>query len=256
MSPLADIAYAWLRAHTARVVGLNAPQGAGKTTLCAELVRRAALDGERWVALSIDDFYLRRAEQAELATRHPDDPLMAVRGAPGTHDVALGVATLDALIHDTCICRIPRYDKSAHGGLGDRHAPSEFSLVEPPIHRILLEGWILGFEPQGAGGALARVDAALSTYAPWTTRLDALIQLRMTDSTSVLRWRVEAEQKLRTSGRGAMSDEQAAVYIARFLPLYDVYPGAMAANPPVFPYLHLWIGPDRLPAEPPPRDLP
>ncbi len=250
MSSIADLVYTWLRAHPARVVGLNAPQGAGKTTLCAELVRRGARDGERWVAISIDDFYLRRAEQAALAARYPGDPLAAVRGAPGTHDIALGVATVDSLIHHACISLIPRYDKSAHGGLGDRYPESDFTRVEPPVHRVLLEGWILGFAPQGATGPLARVDAALADYAPWTARLDALVQLRMTDPTAVLRWRVEAEQRMRASGRPGMSDEQVSAYIARFLPLYAVYPAAMAANPPVFPYLHLWIGPDRLPARP------
>ncbi|MBM4368428.1 MAG: hypothetical protein FJ102_19595 [Deltaproteobacteria bacterium] len=254
MPPLANLVYPWLRAHPARVVGLNAPQGAGKTTLCAELVRRAALDGERWVALSIDDFYLPRAAQVALAARFPGDPLMAVRGGPGTHDIDIGVATLDSLIHDTCISLVPRYDKSAHGGLGDRYP--EPDRVEPPVHRVLLEGWILGFVPQGLRGRLAHVDAALAAYAPWTERLGALVQLRMTDPTSVLRWRVEAEQRMRAAGRPGMSNEQAAAYIARFLPLYDVYPAAMAARPPVQPYLHLWIGPDRLPAQPPPGDLP
>ena len=77
------------------VYGIVGLQGSGKSTLAAQLVRAGASRGLRVVALSIDDFYLTRRERQRLATRH--HPLLATRGPPGTHDVALACATLDAL---------------------------------------------------------------------------------------------------------------------------------------------------------------
>ena len=76
---------------------VNGSQGSGKTTLCAYLC--ALLEAEyglRAIALSLDDFYLTRAAARELgASVHP---LLATRGVPGTHDMALLNDTLDALL--------------------------------------------------------------------------------------------------------------------------------------------------------------
>lgn len=42
--------------------------------------------------------------------------------------------------------RVPRYDKSARGGKGDRAPETEWSVVSTPPDIVLLEGWMLGFE--------------------------------------------------------------------------------------------------------------
>ena len=56
-------------------------------------------------ALSIDDFYLPRAQREELArTVHP---LLATRGVPGTHDVELAQAIIDSLAWRRAACRCP-----------------------------------------------------------------------------------------------------------------------------------------------------
>jgi len=76
LTPVSDQVYFWLRwlllrrgtgprsgGNKCQVIGINAPQGAGKTTLVnsfRDLFRR---DGLSSVVLSIDDFYLTRAEQ-------------------------------------------------------------------------------------------------------------------------------------------------------------------------------------------------
>lgn len=44
---------------------------------------------------------------------------MQSRGNPGTHDVQLGSKTLKALKESEEVW-LPRYDKSAHQGLGDQ----------------------------------------------------------------------------------------------------------------------------------------
>ena len=42
--------------------------------------------------------------------------------------------------------RIPRYDKSARGGRGDRAPEEEWEVVSARPEIVLLEGWMLGFE--------------------------------------------------------------------------------------------------------------
>src|SRR5690606_23279845 len=99
-------------AHDARVFGITGLQGSGKSTLAAQLVDAATMRGLRAVALSIDDVYLDRPERQRLA--RDVHPLLATRGPPGTHDVALGCAVLDAL-REGRPASLPGFDK-----LGDR----------------------------------------------------------------------------------------------------------------------------------------
>ena len=76
--------------------------------------------GHPALAISIDDFYLTHLEQRALAAAHPENPYLEHRGYPGTHDVGLGTAVLRALRASADPVEIPRYDKSAHAGRGDR----------------------------------------------------------------------------------------------------------------------------------------
>ncbi|HEY4560452.1 MAG TPA: kinase, partial [Lysobacter sp.] len=73
-------------------------QGSGKSTLAARCVEAAEARRLHAITVSIDDFYLDRPARLALARRV--HPLLATRGPPGTHDVALAVETLDALADD------------------------------------------------------------------------------------------------------------------------------------------------------------
>jgi D-glycerate 3-kinase len=205
------------------MLGLNAPQGAGKTTLAAGLVGafREVL-GVQALALSVDDFYLTRAEQRRLADRHPGNPFLEQRGYPGTHDVALGAHVLSALRAGVAL-DVPRYDKSAHGGLGDRSPTAH--PVDGPVDLVILEGWLLGFTPvpRVEDPHLEVPNEALRAYEAWQTHLDALLVLEMADDTQVVAWRVEAEQAMRASGRPGLSDEAITAYVSRFLPAYRTW---------------------------------
>jgi len=76
------------------IVGLCGPQGAGKSTLVSLVAELLKHRGLATAFLSLDDLYRTRAERQALAsTVHP---LLMTRGVPGTHDVALGHAVLDA----------------------------------------------------------------------------------------------------------------------------------------------------------------
>lgn len=209
-------------------VGIQAPQGSGKTTLVRQLLEGLPRFGLRGVGLSIDDFYLTRDGQLQVAASHPDNPYLEHRGYPGTHDVELGLRTLEALrsLGDQDLA-LPSYDKSAHGGRGDRAPESEWPQVRGPLDLVFLDGWMLGFEPVPESALpdpqLAPANRALAGYASWIERLDAFVVLRAKDPNYVVRWRVQAEENMKAAGRPGLSREAIEDYIRRFLPAYQVY---------------------------------
>jgi D-glycerate 3-kinase len=240
-------------AGRAWVLGVSGPQGSGKSTLARALVDEGRARGQSLVALSVDDIYLPRAELVRLARAHPGVVAFEQRGYPGTHDVALGTRILDALrgLGPGERVRVVRYDKSAHGGLGDRAPEEGWSEVVGPLDGVVLEGWMLGMRPLGAGRiepSLRAPDDALDAYAAWHARLDGLVVLTTRDPESIVRWRVEAERERREAGQGALSDEEAEAYVRRFLPAYRAWvPGLIADPPCAGPTLFVELGPDRAP---------
>jgi D-glycerate 3-kinase len=216
------------------VVGLQAPQGAGKTTLVTRLMERLPDVGLRGVAVSIDDFYLTRADQLQLAAAHPGNPYLEHRGYPGTHDIALGEATLSSLRgldgHGAkAVVSVPVYDKSQHGGRGDRAPETQWRQVAGPLDLVIVEGWMLGFTPVPdaslADPFLIDPNRALAKYDAWYRSIDAMVVLRATDPTFVLRWRVEAEEAMKARGLPGLSRDAIEDYVRRFLPAYALYAG-------------------------------
>ena len=248
--------YGWIRdrlGDQTLIVGLNAPQGAGKTTLTGVLRRAFEADGIRTAVVSIDDFYLPREEQVALSRAHPDNPYLQARGYPGTHDVVLGTDTLQRLRALAAGERLalPAYDKSAHGGRGDRIAKDDWPVVQGPVRLVIVEGWMLGFEPveEIKDPLLAFSNEKLASYFAWTSELDAFIFLEPENIEFVLSWRVEAEKKMREARGSGMTDEEAAAYIATFLPAYETWLHPLKRSPPVRkPALRARIRADRLPA--------
>lgn len=232
------------------VAGVSGPQGGGKSTLTAHAVTALEALGLRAVTLSIDDVYVPRDAQRALSERHPENPYLEVRGAPGTHDVALGGALLDALREGGAVT-LPTYDKGAHDGLGDRAPRPRWREVQGPFDVILFEGWMLGFAPDSRLDLLPKlgaVNAYLRAYDAWTSRLDGLFHLDVDDLDQVVRWRVESEQRRRAIEGTGLSDEGARAYVTRFLPLYRAYlPGLRALRFEDKPVLHVTLGEDRLP---------
>jgi D-glycerate 3-kinase len=218
------------------LVGICGAQGSGKSTLTETLAEHFRGKGLKVAALSLDDLYLRRAEREHLAaTVHP---LLTTRGVPGTHDVQLGEAVLDALGKPGTV-RVPRFDKS----VDDRFSEGAWDIVEGPVDLILFEGWCVGAsaesehalaEPinalertEDADGQWRRyANAALADdYQRLFARIDLLILLAAPSFEIVARWRTEQEEHLRRKlhaegreqGGGLMSSEQ----IARFVQHYE-----------------------------------
>jgi D-glycerate 3-kinase len=237
------------------VVFVNGPQGAGKSTLCTTAVRALGDVGIRAVTVSIDDFYLTYAQQCELAAHHPGNPFLEFRGYPGTHDVKLGTSVICALRDDPGAgIRVPVYDKSSHGGRGDRAVESQWKTEHGLFEIVLVEGWMLGFESVEVSSLpdlrMAFSNLALSTYSPWNQLCDAFVHLAMASPTDVIEWRMEAERVRRSRGEPGLTDAQARDYVYRFLPAYEVWVpslrGAVVGRRPSF-----WVtlGIDRHPTE-------
>eukprot|EP00752_Nemacystus_decipiens_P014822 g13195.t1 len=249
------------------VVGISAPQGCGKTTLVSEMKRILERAGYSCVVVSIDDFYLTGAEQDALAARYPANPLLQVRGNAGTHDLPLALRTIRRLtsfngakVDDRSAqtsaaagravsgkdegkgsdrpVRVPRYDKSARGGRGDRAPEAEWSVVSKPPDVVLLEGWMLGFEalPEGSPllaaaeqaedgdvGGLGVVNTFLKDYRELHDEVDAWLVLKTADPEMVFEWRAEAERRMRKAGRPGMSEEQVRDFCSRYMPAYRAY---------------------------------
>jgi D-glycerate 3-kinase len=210
------------------ILGLNGVQGVGKTTLVRSLA--FALQDQHGLptlALSIDDFYLTRADQLALAAAHPDNPLIQHRGEPGTHDLTLLDNFLTSLLAGKHPTPIPRYDKSAHAGQGDRFPPSAWASTDPasPPRVVILEGWCVGFRAlpdrelearwnrsrtlpsdDRSNNHISRHELAhvrfindqLSRYEMvLNARLDAFIHLDAQDIHWAYAWRAEQEEELR-----------------------------------------------------------
>eukprot|EP01037_Dinobryon_pediforme_P003668 gene3665-3717_t len=212
------------------VLGLSGAQGSGKSTLAAELHRRFAARGIATATLSLDDLYHTLAKRQRLArTVHP---LLITRGVPGTHDVALGLATIAALARGEAV-PLPRFDKARD----DRRPAAAWDRAPPHTRLLLFEGWCLGARPQDEA-ALAvpinaleadedrdgrwrhHVNAALAgDHAALWARIDALAMLRAPDFATVAAWRGEQEAALRRregNGAGIMDGPALVRFVAHF----------------------------------------
>jgi D-glycerate 3-kinase len=208
------------------------------------------LEGCRAVTISIDDFYLTRAEQIRLARENPGNRYLQIRGYPGTHDIALGIEVLTALKARTGHVLVPRYEKSLFEGKGDRLPRTSWKHVQLPLDFLFLEGWMLGFQPVECAiqdPALAEVNRRLHDYEPWYRLMDAFIRLRPKDYRGVLNWRVEAEEKMKGLGKPGMTRAEIRAYIETFIPAYELYLPKMSGSNISGPRLEFVIGSDRMP---------
>ncbi len=212
------------------VFAITGLQGSGKSTLAAQLVAAAEAEGLRAATLSIDDFYLTRAERERLAREV--HPLLATRGPPGTHDLPLALATLDAL-REGRPTALPRFDKLADERLSETRWPRTAGRVD----LVVFEGWFLKTpaEPDASLAAplnaLERDEDADGTWRRWCNaalasdypalwqRIDALWFLRGPGFDVVPEWRWQQEQALQTAAPGRTGMRRSEV--ERFVQFYE-----------------------------------
>lgn len=186
------------------VVGVQGPQGSGKTYLTTalrdELISLDPPHNLSVALISLDDLYLPHSELARVASDHPYNPLLQGRGQPGTHDVPLGTQVLNSLRQINGpdaegTVSIPIFDKSLHSGEGDRI--QQTTVVNRPLDVIIMEGWCIGFYPvppevieqryASNGGPRSsftyrkedvhEINELLRPYVLWWSAFDTLIQV-------------------------------------------------------------------------------
>lgn len=234
-------------------IGICGAQGSGKTTLVAALAEALAENGVRVATLSLDDLYHTRAERQALA--RDVHPLLVTRGVPGTHDVALGLATLDALGRGEA-APLPRFDKAND----DRAPEGDWPLAPANTQVLLFEGWCLCAAPQ-EGAALAEpvnalerdedtdgtwrryANAALeSDYQALFARVGRLVFLAAPSWEIVARWREQQEAQLRAKGGAAVMSPDA---VLRFIQHYERLTRHILATMPGYADLTVRLDPDR-----------
>jgi len=200
------------RAQHPIVIGLNGAQGSGKSTM-AGFLQLLLQHGHnlRTAVMSIDDLYLTKAERQRLA--RDVHPLFTTRGVPGTHDIDLGINTINRLVgadpnEETAI---PCFDKA----VDERLDHSQWKTVIGQMEVVILEGWCVGAIPQPEEMLSAPVNALELSEDPegiWRTyvnqslgqsyqelfnKLDYLIMLKVPGFSCVREFRLKQEEKLR-----------------------------------------------------------
>ncbi len=213
------------------MLGIVGLQGTGKTTLTLILAEILRSWGWRVAQLSIDDLYKTYAERQQLQQL---DPRFCWRGPPGTHDLELGLSVLQNLrqLQPTAL---PRFDKSAQQGAGDRGQPEWVGELD----LLLFEGWFVGLRPidpacfetapppiqTTADRDFAReVNRRLANYLPLWAQLDRLVLIyptdcqpdRQLDYRLSQRWRRQAEQQRIATGQPGMPAAEVDAFVKYF----------------------------------------
>lgn len=194
------------------IIGINGAQGAGKTTFSKLL--KVVLEqkfGMKVVQLSIDDFYLSRAEREELAKSV--HPLLITRGVPGTHDVRMAESVLSSLstAQENSVTIIPRFNKA----MDDPYPQSQWDRFVGRPNVILFDGWFMGAIEQKETELLNPVnnlEKLEDPYCIWRRyvnsqlkdnykslfdKIDLLVMLKVSSFDKVYEWRLLQEEKLR-----------------------------------------------------------
>ncbi|MEG4231921.1 glycerate kinase [Microcoleus sp. Pol11C3] len=231
------------------IQGILGGQGTGKTTLCQVLRLILGKLGYSTVSLSLDDLYKTYADRQQLQKA---DPRLIWRGPPGTHDIDLGIAVLDKLrgsqTRDLAALdnpksdalkpdlinkniEIPRFNKSAYGGAGDRSQPEIISGADI----VLFEGWFVGVNPvaddklnefladapfpistEGDCQFARDMNVKLHDYLPLWNRLDRLMVLYPQDYRISQVWRNQAEREMMAAGKSGMSEAEINRFVEYF----------------------------------------
>lgn len=208
------------------IQGILGGQGTGKTTLGAVLTLILHYLGYRTLSLSLDDLYKTYSDRLALQQQ---DPRLIWRGPPGTHDIELGLTVLDRLRQPDVNqeIEIPRFDKSAWKGAGDRGKPEIITGADI----ILFEGWFVGARPIDPANFdtapppiitpsdrefACDMNARLKDYIPLWEKLDRLIVLYPVDYHLSLEWRKQAEHQMIATGKSGMNDTQIDRFVEYF----------------------------------------
>ncbi|MTJ54776.1 glycerate kinase [Anabaena sp. UHCC 0253] len=207
------------------IQGILGAQGTGKTTMSRILGLILQHLGYRTLSLSLDDLYKTYSDRLALMQQ---DSRLVWRGPPGTHDIHLVLSVLDQIHQSKCPVIVPRFDKSAYGGAGDR---TTSEVITNPIDIVLFEGWFVGVKPIDPGVFITApppiltdadrqfandINNQLKSYLPLWERLDSLIVLYPSDYRYSLIWRKQAEREMIAAGKSGMTDSEIEEFVNYF----------------------------------------
>ena len=203
------------------LVGLCGGQGSGKSTI-ASLIKSVLESGfnKSAVCFSLDDIYKTKQDRERLG--HDVHPLFRTRGVPFTHDVELGINTIQSLQAQTLnqTTNIPAFNKA----IDTRVRASEWAEVSGPVDIIIFEGWCVGAKPQREPELVSPVNILEENEDPeavWRTKvnqalggeyqdlfglLDVLLMLKVKNMDQVFAWRRLQEHKLAAASKHQTSD--------------------------------------------------
>ncbi|MCS5700578.1 hypothetical protein NZK32_16165 [Cyanobium sp. FGCU-52] len=227
--PLLDAVADRLSSGDARpLMLLNGPVGAGKSTLGRLLESLAPLAGLRLAVASIDDLYLPLARRRDVLA---GNPFGVSRVPPGSHDLPLLLERLGSW-RSSGLLELPRFDKTLHGGQGDRAGEQK-----RPADALVLEGWLMGcrsleedaLAPLTSEGVeltdgrialtpqerlwLPRWNRELLAYRALWRQAAGLWLLRPGHWGLPYRWRLQAEARQRRSGGGWMRAKEVGALV-------------------------------------------
>lgn len=231
MTQLADALKAWTasaidESKEPPVLMLSGAQGIGKTTALTVL---SDWPSKRVATLSLDDFYLTRAERQILSQQI--HPLCETRGPPGTHDVDRLVQTLSALRAGKSVVSWPMFDKARDDRVGN-------TAWEGKADAILIEGWLLGALPKNTASTSAPVnaleeskdpngtwrawqeDALSGPYAALWDQADRFFHIDAPDFSAVLNWRIEQEETTLGLTKGSLPEPRKR-WVKSFIQHYE-----------------------------------
>ena len=218
-----------------RILGINGGQGSGKSTLAAWLHQYMQEQyGLNLLVLSLDDFYLSRADRTQLASEI--HPLLITRGVPGTHDVTAGIAALNALqnLQAGQLYALPQFSKAQDDVL----PAAQQRLIQQRPDLIVLEGWCVGTPAQrnthlaeplnplerdedSDGRWRQYVNQQLAgPYAKWFALLDAVVFLQVPGWEQMQMWRAQQERET-ISANAAVGGMKTAEQLDHFMQHYQ-----------------------------------
>ncbi|MFY8297708.1 kinase [Pseudoalteromonas sp. SS15] len=208
-------------------LAINGAQGSGKSTLSAYI--KSYLESQCFVTeiVSLDDFYLSKAQRAERAIHY--HPLFTVRGVPGTHDITFAIEQVKRFKNSEDFI-LPRFNKATD----EPYSSAKWltSINKPKV--LIFEGWCLGLLPQSRdhlkmpvndleatqdsnGVYRDRVNQFLSDdYQALFALFDKLVFLNAQSFERVYSWRLQQEHQLIKRVGTGMSDEEVTAFIQYF----------------------------------------
>jgi D-glycerate 3-kinase len=205
------------------IIGISGAQGSGKSTLATMLAQMFNTTGCSAAAVSLDDYYLSKAQRRQLAEKV--HPLLAQRGVPGTHNIAQALADVRAVLAGKPVA-LPQFDKAL-----DELAAT---LPAQTLDILIVEGWCLGVPAQteaelatpvneleahedSSGRWRRYVNTQLrEPYAEYWRLMTPLVWLQAPNWDCVCRWRAKQEQQLWQSRGKGMTEAELARFMLPF----------------------------------------